>query len=1430
MQHVCDSSQTKSNVQSMITRDEAGSFPTHAMIMKDDCVGDYDSQYIRAGPRPMVGGRGRGAGIPPPLEWGFSKHLVDRPRLEQLSDLPPDIVDRYERRQFLLKPGVFPEICRAWCVFDTDFFMWHAEDYAADFQAVTNISEVITAVALIRQPPGARRRRNHGFLLLLATPVEIHVMELEMDPDEAGGSLDNFRDPKYKVALQRGKIERVPTDNVTMGSIIGTPDGRIFMAGSDSAVYELLYGRAAQGWFTSSRTKYCKVNQTTSRLASLVPAVLSSLMESLSAFAAPPIHKLLYDRSRGILYAWGADEADRDIITIYRTTARGVDFQSQIRLPTRAVAVEVVEGTPYDVANDNAVRLVVVDNQGGRQVYVDCRSYHGVIKLRVNMVRGVGTGKRGIGQLDVGPAVDEATVSPGLSLMAAKKGESHVLVSLQPHLMHYTKESTKTAATAGINNIATALEEFAVHTLSTGDGELSGAFIWTMAPEPQRAEIEAAVPRYGGVNELAVQHRHRAEERRSVLLLTSLGTFRYEHKRPIDDLEALLAHNPHHEDVERFFSPISLASFGGQHDFNVDCSADKEMARYILYNLRNRREAVATALALACTDSAQRSDAVDAILKFAMRPRLLYEQGVGSAHHGEFVSSIYDGLCQYLGRVLRSHWNEPVCVVEDETSPVDRPTRISVRQYAKHRAGGGVRFRYRSRVLPEDGPGSLAQKINELEVFEQLFPAFYRVRPGLLSSTDVRKERDPGARDVQLQQEREIYKLHQYTRLIIEVFHLWLFITTDLGQDGFGVMSQFGGDKSSNGPHTDGHLRDTFFVATTLKDMIPAALFRCDSALAPSRMVLDTTAASPLHAWKLMITKMRLPGQDGDSQRRLLHKTCPTIYSKVDVLWDEAIKLVTQDALATNHPHDFLHKAGLKFAEYFEARADETPRQNWLKKDAMREGLEAVCQKFAGGDFGDGPVFIEGIVSLVHTCAEHARSRGYAVPSHRLVAAGASADDPVDYAYTQLIVQLEKLEAKAEEAGRTRSPQYPELQAQCSALVEHIIHLAKPDRTAHEKLFAYFLEKRRQPALVQLHSPFLEDFLEKRVRGEIDPALAYELEAWTTLLAFYEQRGRNREAAELCITAAQQMDTLQTGGVELTLADRRELIASARNNRDTYLHTVNVSMVQPTPGLWELLPELERRVEIQYSACQQLAEAGNAAAAAALNGRLLRKEELTKWVGEAQLHECILDLLLLGDPNAREGNQVNDACESIIHTFFAKYRDNMPRIMEEVVRVFRRHGQHNQLTAVIMRIVRQLEEHAFRHRDTNPNVLEVLTGLLKAGFPAHDLYIHGYKALVNVTDGSDTRSNPIMARYLTVICALCEEWQSPGGKDLGEHDLGKPPDTLREDIEEDFAIRVQCIAEHWATNDPVDGPLVSELDKRLSIIIDRAQHYAYPGY
>lgn len=90
-----------------------------------------------------------------------------------------------------------------------------------------------------------------------------------------------------------------------------------------------------------------------------------------------------------------------DIVTIYKTSDGKVELQSQLVLPSKTVAVEVVEGTPYDLARGLEARLVVVDNQGGRQVYVDGRHYDGVIKLVKLQAGASGAVKRGIGQLQV---------------------------------------------------------------------------------------------------------------------------------------------------------------------------------------------------------------------------------------------------------------------------------------------------------------------------------------------------------------------------------------------------------------------------------------------------------------------------------------------------------------------------------------------------------------------------------------------------------------------------------------------------------------------------------------------------------------------------------------------------------------------------------------------------------------------------------------------------------------------------------------------------------------------------------------------------------------------------------------------------------------------------------------------------------------------
>jgi hypothetical protein len=99
-------------------------------------------------------------------------------------------------------------------------------------------------------------------------------------------------------------------------------------------------------------------------------------------------------------YAWGEDVAN-DIVTIYKTSAGKLELQSQLVLPSKTVAVEVVEGAPEDLVRGIEARLVVVDNQGGRQVYVDGRHYDGVVKLVKLASVTSGTGKRGIGQMQV---------------------------------------------------------------------------------------------------------------------------------------------------------------------------------------------------------------------------------------------------------------------------------------------------------------------------------------------------------------------------------------------------------------------------------------------------------------------------------------------------------------------------------------------------------------------------------------------------------------------------------------------------------------------------------------------------------------------------------------------------------------------------------------------------------------------------------------------------------------------------------------------------------------------------------------------------------------------------------------------------------------------------------------------------------------------
>ena len=90
-----------------------------------------------------------------------------------------------------------------------------------------------------------------------------------------------------------------PSNNHSAGSnllqIVGTPSGRIFMAGVNGFLYELTYGMT-RGWLDTYRT-CAKRNRSRKRDIAL-QYVTSSMFDS-----SDPILELSYDAERGILYA-----------------------------------------------------------------------------------------------------------------------------------------------------------------------------------------------------------------------------------------------------------------------------------------------------------------------------------------------------------------------------------------------------------------------------------------------------------------------------------------------------------------------------------------------------------------------------------------------------------------------------------------------------------------------------------------------------------------------------------------------------------------------------------------------------------------------------------------------------------------------------------------------------------------------------------------------------------------------------------------------------------------------------------------------------------------------------------------------------------------------------------------------------------------------
>ncbi|KAE9613889.1 putative nucleoporin, Nup155, WD40/YVTN repeat-like-containing domain-containing protein [Lupinus albus] len=219
-----------------------------------------------------------------PREWPPSVEVANT------WDLPPVLIERYnaaggEGTAFC---GIFPEIRRAWASVDNSLFLWRFDKWDGQCPEYSGEEQAICAVGLAKSKPGVFVEAIQ-YLLILATPVELTLVGVCC----SGGA--DGSDPFAEVSLQPLPEYTVPSDGVTMTCVVCTDKGRIFLAGRDSHIYELIYSTGS-GW-----QKRCRKICITAGLGSVISRWVIPNVFNFST--VDPIVEMVFDNERQILYA-----------------------------------------------------------------------------------------------------------------------------------------------------------------------------------------------------------------------------------------------------------------------------------------------------------------------------------------------------------------------------------------------------------------------------------------------------------------------------------------------------------------------------------------------------------------------------------------------------------------------------------------------------------------------------------------------------------------------------------------------------------------------------------------------------------------------------------------------------------------------------------------------------------------------------------------------------------------------------------------------------------------------------------------------------------------------------------------------------------------------------------------------------------------------
>ncbi|KAI0735282.1 nucleoporin [Earliella scabrosa] len=210
--------------------------------------------------------------------------------------IPESLWQYYTSTNLATHMGLLPEIERVWIAIDHNLFLWDYVD-GQELSSFVDQPDVITNVALVKPKSGVFIDEITS-LLVICTPVTVLLLGVSTHPVPGPNNQTRMDIKLYATDMS------IACD-VEMSAVIGTPDGRIFMCGSqDGNLYELHY-QEKEGWF-GKRVQL--INHSVGGMSSLLPRLSTSNTEDR-------IITLVSDPARNCFYSLTANNT----ISVWRT-------------------------------------------------------------------------------------------------------------------------------------------------------------------------------------------------------------------------------------------------------------------------------------------------------------------------------------------------------------------------------------------------------------------------------------------------------------------------------------------------------------------------------------------------------------------------------------------------------------------------------------------------------------------------------------------------------------------------------------------------------------------------------------------------------------------------------------------------------------------------------------------------------------------------------------------------------------------------------------------------------------------------------------------------------------------------------------------------------------------------------------------------------